>query len=44
VQVLARVANAVQQRIPEATVRIEHPSQLQGGNDDSKSVEQFYKN
>lgn len=41
-QVLARIANAMQPLIPEASVRIEDPRQLQGGDDDAKSVEQFY--
>jgi hypothetical protein len=44
-QVLARIANYVQERIPECLeVRVEHPSQLTGGDDDADSVKQFYAN
>lgn len=43
-QVLARVSKFITDRIPEAQVEIEDPKQLLGGNDDEKSVEEFYRN
>ena len=42
--VLARVEKFVQNRIPECfEVRVRDPRQLEGGNDDQESVEQFYR-
>lgn len=42
--VLARVEKAIQKRIPECfEVRVRDPRQLEGGNDDQESVEQFYR-
>lgn len=42
--VLARVEKAIQNRIPECfEVRVRDPRQLEAGNDDQTSVDQFYR-